>query len=430
MASLGTGTWLYTANAPHLSIAAVELAGHGQRWPLPSGTSSAIAWAYAFIAGYGLALWLGTTAARWVFWSPRAAALARLARGATLVVVVADLIENLCLTVALAGAGPSRSTVAARALDGAATAATIKFAVLVPAAAMAVLGVAVTLARLLSSTRRHKLWEVEKVRLPTATEESPPDPSIPGARAGTRRARARTLLHSAREALHQHLYRTIPAPYPYGPRPEPLEPACDEPRWQHAFNVPGIQPKDLASRKPWEDVTGFCLSGGGIRSASVAMGVLQTLRTELCAADYLVSISGGGYTSGALAQLLTDAGDEHVTQPGRAVHDARHGFGPGSVELDHVRRHSSYLATTATQMLVALAVLARGLLATLLLLFAPAVALGVAAAWFYRAVPLGVLPLLPPQIAKANDVGVKTTAAAATGLTLPIYAVLAVAVIA
>jgi len=161
------------------------------------------------------------------------------------------------------------------------------------------------------------------------------------------------------------------------------------------------------------------------------MGALQTLRTELCAADYLVSISGGGYTSGALAQLLTDAGDsEYVKEPGRPVHDAMQGYGPGSVELDHVRRHSSYLATTATQMLVAMAVLARGLLATLLLLFAPAVAIGVAAAWFYRAVPLGMLPVLPPQIAKANDVGVSTTTAASAGLTLPISAALAVAVVA
>jgi hypothetical protein len=429
IASLGAGTWVYTANAPQLSIVAVELGGHGQRWPLPSGTSLAIAWDYAFIAGYGLALWLGTTAARWVFWSPRAAALARLGRGATVVVVVADLIENLCLTVALSSSGPGRSTLAARALDAAATAATIKFTVLVPAAALAIVGVAAALGRLLSSTRRHKLWEVNEVRLPTATEEPPSDPSIGGAPAGTRRARARTRLDSSREGLHQRLYRTIPSPGTHRPPSQPLEPASDQPRWRHAFNVPDIEPKDLEDRKPWDDVTGFCLSGGGIRSGSVAMGALQTLRTELCAADYLVSISGGGYTSGALAQLLTDAGDgEHVTAPGSAVHDAKQAYGPGSVELDHVRRHSSYIATTATQMLVAMAVLARGLLASLLLLFAPAVAIGVAAAWFYRAVPLGMLPLLPPQIAKANDVGVTTTAAAAAGLTLPISAVLAVAV--
>jgi hypothetical protein len=131
------------------------------------------------------------------------------------------------------------------------------------------------------------------------------------------------------------------------------------------------------------------------------MGALQTLRSELRDADYLVSISGGGYTSGALAQLLTDAGDDKFDNdiaPRRPVHDPAGAYMPGSVELDHVRRHSSYIATTATQMFVALAVLARGLLATLLLLFAPAVALGVGAAWFYYEIPLGVFPFLRPGI--------------------------------
>ena len=216
IASLGAGTWLYTANAPRLNIVAVELGGHGQRWPLPSGTSSAIAWDYAFIAGYGLALWLGTTTARWVFWSPRAAALARLGRGATVVVVVADLIENLCLTVALSSAGPGRSTLATRALDAAATAATIKFTVLVPAAAIAVVGVAVTLARLLSSTRRAKLWDVEMVRLPTTTEEPPWDPSIAGAPAGTRLADARASL--SEKTVFRAEERHQPAAQ-FGPQP-------------------------------------------------------------------------------------------------------------------------------------------------------------------------------------------------------------------
>ena len=426
IASLGLGWSVYAANAPSLDIVAVELGGRGQTWPLPAGTSSALTWDYAFIAGYGLALWLGTTAARWVFWSRRAASLARLGRGAAVVVVVADLLENLFLTIALNGTGPTPSTLAATALDAAAIAAVIKFTVLVPTGIMAVAGVIVTLTRLASSRREHQLWAPDDIILPTATEDQPPDPLIPGAPAGSRRARARTRIDQLRDALHQRLYRTAAL------TPRALTPGAgsSEPRWQHAYNVPGIDHAALDARTPESKVTGFCLSGGGIRSGSVAMGALETLRPALRDADYLVSISGGGYTSGALAQLLTDAGDDHhVTAPGRAVHDPSTAYVAGSVELDHVRRHSSYLATTATQMLVALAILARGLLASLLLLFGQAVIIGAAAAWFYHAIPLAVLPLLAPGTSATNAAGITTTAPAGSGLDLPTSALLAVALL-
>jgi len=429
VASVSAGTWLYAAHAPKVSIAAVELGGRGQAWPLPSGTSSSLAWDYGFIAGYGLALWLGTTAARWVFWTQRAATLARLSRGAVIVVVVADLIENLCLTIALNGAGSSPSTLQVTALDAAATASTIKFTILAPTAAMALLGIAVTLGRLLFSTGRHDFWPVDKIILPTATEDRPQPPTL-GAPAGSRPTRASNRLHGLRVALHDSLYREMQQSPLNRPLRTTLKPTSDEPRWRHAFAVPSIKSTELKDRKPSDDIVGFCLSGGGIRSGSVAMGALQTLRTELQKARYLVSISGGGYTSGALAQLLTDAGDTNVAPHGRAIHDPDQGYGPGSVELDRVRRHSSYIATSATQMLVALAVLARGLLATLMLLFFPAVAIGVAAAWFYKAVPLAVLPLLPPQIPRVNEVKVAATARADAALSLPMHAVLAVAVIA
>jgi hypothetical protein len=361
--ALVVGLWLHVALAPSVNIVAVEIGGHGQPWPLPPGTSSALAWDTASIACYGLALWLGTTAAQWVFWSPRSHAAARLGRGATVVVIVAGLAENLALALALLGAGPSRSTFASSALDFAAIAATIKFTLLLPAAAVALVGVLVTFGRLISAMVRRNHWPIGSVVMPTATEEQ-----LGGAAKPTR--------------LHHRLYRTIPPPVPPAPQLAP-----DEPRWRHAYDVPGIDAATLATGR----LTGFCLSGGGIRSGSVAMGALQTLRTELREADYLVSISGGGYTSGAFAQLLTDAGDDDVIQaPARAVHDPDRAYMPGSVEFDHVRRHSSYIASTATQMLVALAVLARGLVASLLLIFAPAVALGVGAAWFFYAIPLGV----------------------------------------
>jgi hypothetical protein len=435
VASLVIGSWLYTAHVPPLNIVEVELGGRGQDWPLPAGTSTAIAWDYAYIAGYGLALWLGTTAARWVFWTERAASLARLGRGAAVLVVVADLIENLCLTVALNNVGPRPSGLASTALDAAAIAATIKCIVLVPTGILAIVGILVTLGRLLVSRRRHEPWPDGKVFLPTATEEHPSSPLTDGAPKGSRRARARRDVDGIRTALHERLYRTIPQ---NDPMSDAFDRPPDEPRWRHAFTIPGISAQELAERTSRADITGFCLSGGGIRSGSVAMGALQTLRTELRSARYLVSISGGGFTSGALAQLLTDAGDENVAAPGHAVHDPSQGFGPGSVELDRVRRHSSYLATTAAQMLVALAVLARGFFATLVLLFGPAIALGVAAAWFYHSIAIAVLPVLPRVTTTSNAVGVTTTNAVgattsaplSASLDLPLHAVLAVAVVA
>jgi hypothetical protein len=60
----------------------------------------------------------------------------------------------------------------------------------------------------------------------------------------------------------------------------------------------GIRDNDWAS--------GVALSGGGIRSATFAMGVLVSLskRNLLAQFDYLSSVSGGGYISSFLTQLL------------------------------------------------------------------------------------------------------------------------------
>jgi hypothetical protein len=337
-----------------------------------------------------------------VFWSRRAAAVARFAQGATVVVVLADLVEDLFLFLAVSGANdPFPTAGQAFALDAAATAATIKFVLLVPAVAVAVVGVAVTIFRLY---RLHfgppssPAWPANDVRLPTAIESEPPDPTTPQNATG-------------------------------GATTSATGGTSDEPRWRRAYNVPGVTDDQLVGRGgKARDVVGFCLSGGGIRSASVAMGALQTLREQLLEARYLVSVSGGGYTAGALAQLLTDAGDANITGPGIAVHNAKKAYMEGSAELDHVRRHSSYLATTATQMLVALGVLARGLLATLVLVFAPAVAIGIAAASFYHVFPIATVPMLTSE-PSPQAAGGTNTFLLQTGLDLPPSAVAAVAVV-
>jgi hypothetical protein len=348
--SLAAGVLLY-GDAGTARVVAVELGGGGQVWP-PAGNldlGRALVRDYAFIVGYGTALWMGTTAATWVFWAPRAARLASTGRYLAVTAAAADVVENLLLTRAWIVAGP-----AGRWLDAAQVAATVKFCLLLPAAVVASTGIVVAAGRLASSRwgwgRRGSCapqWRPGDVTPPLAVEQE--DPSAP--------------------------------PSAGGPADAPT--SAEQRRWERGYRLP------TEIRSPQ---VGVCLSGGGIRSACVGLGFVDAMRGTVRRADYLVSVSGGGYTAGALAQLLTEAG---TMPPGATpVRDPDVAYGPGTPEFDHLRRHASYLASTATEMLVALGMLARGLLASLVLLFGPAVPLGVIAAAFYHAVPVAVLPLL------------------------------------
>lgn len=57
-----------------------------------------------------------------------------------------------------------------------------------------------------------------------------------------------------------------------------------------------------------DKLVGLALSGGGIRSATFSLGVLQRLAKEGCLkhVDYLSTVSGGGYIGGSLTWLLSD----------------------------------------------------------------------------------------------------------------------------
>ena len=63
-------------------------------------------------------------------------------------------------------------------------------------------------------------------------------------------------------------------------------------------------------------IRGIALSGGGIRSASFCLGVMQALaaRSKLKNFDYLSSVSGGGYMGGALSWLWSGLWKEHGSQ--------------------------------------------------------------------------------------------------------------------
>jgi len=86
------------------------------------------------------------------------------------------------------------------------------------------------------------------------------------------------------------------------------------------------------------DLMGLALSGGGIRSASFSLGVLQGLHRfgVLRHVDYLSTVSGGGYIGSALTSLSADR-SRWFPFSGKRLHSE-------PAALQHIRNHSNYLA--------------------------------------------------------------------------------------
>lgn len=96
----------------------------------------------------------------------------------------------------------------------------------------------------------------------------------------------------------------------------------------------------LHERKP----TALCLSGGGVRSATFGLGVLQGLARAglLGAVDYLSTVSGGGYVGGWLTTWLHRGGSEQVL---RTLADPPPPDGhTGESAVDRLRQTCRYLA--------------------------------------------------------------------------------------
>jgi hypothetical protein len=114
------------------------------------------------------------------------------------------------------------------------------------------------------------------------------------------------------------------------------------------------------------DGVGLALSGGGIRSASFALGVLQVLLNEdlLRRIDYLSTVSGGGYLGSAVSWWLHQmaSGDGRTpreryqafreefgskVQGARTAHDPSSGSAQPRLErsnwLAYIRQHGNYL---------------------------------------------------------------------------------------
>ncbi|GAB11407.1 hypothetical protein GOARA_068_00660 [Gordonia araii NBRC 100433] len=193
-------------------------------------------------------------------------------------------------------------------------------------------------------------------------------------------------------------------------------------RWRRAYWVPTV------ADPVHTDTTAVCLSGGGIRAGSVALGALQSLsgstdanadssgRNVLRDADYVISVSGGGYLAGAFLQAAHRPSSESVwpdelcealggENPADVPVEALpidESFKRGSVEYDRVRRRASYIADSPRELAVALAVVAKNMLLSLAVVFTPAVILGVLLGVLYAQIPLSAVEL--------DDAGSTTTA--------------------
>lgn len=120
-------------------------------------------------------------------------------------------------------------------------------------------------------------------------------------------------------------------------------------------------PADPAADTPPPDLSGIALSGGGIRSASYCLGVLQGLAYGgwLKKLDYLSTVSGGGYIGGALTWFLHQTWEgphgEQITfgldrstfpfgsYPMVGMKDPRVKAIYKGLLLRHIRQHANYL---------------------------------------------------------------------------------------
>jgi Patatin-like phospholipase len=122
-----------------------------------------------------------------------------------------------------------------------------------------------------------------------------------------------------------------------------------------------------------DGLVGLSLSGGGIRSATFNMGVLQGLANAgvLEKADYLSSVSGGGYIASWLSGWIhRNGGLANILAEVRGTrHDPEH---PEPVQVTHLRQYSNYLTPKlgflSADTWSAVAIVVRNLLLNLLVL--------------------------------------------------------------
>jgi hypothetical protein len=354
------GAVVYGRNTPHTTnIVKVELAGDavtikGLIAADPGAYRGALRWDYAFIAGYGVAILAILALARSICFTPMWRRISTGAFFATLVAIICDVGEDEFLRPVLRSPVTSRQglAVTAQAFSF------VKWSLILPVAAVTIvaaltvlwrgLGVDVDdgLRRLLGRPRSAE--RTDKGTPSVSRPSTDPNPDVTDAAPGNRSA------------------------------------------WLANSQLP-------AARRPngKPDEIGFCVSGGGIRSATLALGALDALRPLLTQARYLVSVSGGGYATGAMQLALQSVRNDTKLPPelegGDSVAAPADVYTGGSAELDHTRKHGRYLADGAKEWVVAVVRLLRGLLVNLLTLGLSVIVIGRVVGHVYAYLPGNVL---------------------------------------
>jgi hypothetical protein len=157
---------------------------------------------------------------------------------------------------------------------------------------------------------------------------------------------------ACRRAIYAEARRRFPKPDPGAAPPPPTPPRDAAPAGAAAEpqKLPRLEALD-------QHLAGLALSGGGIRSATFALGVLQGLASLklLSRFDYLSTVSGGGYIGSWLAAWVKREGRflevEDQLAPSRVSQaaPARPPLGAGTVvdeepePVHHLRAYSNYL---------------------------------------------------------------------------------------
>ena len=199
---------------------------------------------------------------------------------------------------------------------------------------------------------------------------------------------------------------------PQGPKPEDTassfgesfdqvfkeELDCLGHRWESVYRDPEKpdEPQTVRSAPRPEPTTdnelvGLAFSGGGIRSATINMGIAQALHSRgvFDHVDYMSTVSGGGYLGSSISTAMRELGpgdkgefpyayqDPEAAEPGK----------PQEVEskfLTWVRNNSNYMATgDFLDWPRIFGVLLRGMLANFLVLMPILLALAVGLVWFH-----------------------------------------------
>src|ERR1700752_4965542 len=107
-------------------------------------------------------------------------------------------------------------------------------------------------------------------------------------------------------------------------------------KWAQAFDeeLAEVRQRQIQPKAGAENLAGVAISGGGIRSATFALGALEVLREIglLKKIHYLSTVSGGGY----IGSWLSASCKRHTDwlEPGADWNDS----------IAHLRRYSNYLS--------------------------------------------------------------------------------------